>query len=132
MKRFEVPGIDVGNRPELQAAIGPVHDGVAGVRLGPRGQLPPRLGRPDEEVHDVLVAPVDQRGHDAVVEIVQPPSGQREAFAGQVDHRRREIDLAVEPGLHRVAVRRLHIDQVGAGSAMLSNEYRFPVAFQFR
>ncbi len=57
-------------------------------------------------------AAIDQGRRGAPLDVVQPAAGQGVALLGQVDHRRGEVDLAVEPGLDRMAVGGGHIHQV--------------------
>src|SRR5580704_12177327 len=60
----------------------------------------------------MLAPPVDDGGNRPAVEIVEPPADQGETLRGEIDHRRREIELAVEPRLDRVLVGGLHVGEV--------------------
>ena len=55
---------------------------------------------------------INERGHIPVANIVQPPADQRITLIGQIANRRREVELAVKPRLHRVLVRGHNIHQV--------------------
>ena len=53
-----------------------------------------------------------QRGGWMVVDVIQAPAKERKSFFGQVNHRRREIQLAIEPGLHRMLIGRRDVGQM--------------------
>src|SRR5262249_60736482 len=72
--------------------------------------------RPDEEIDEVLVTPIDERRDGPVFEIVEPPTKEREPVVGKVDYRRREVELAVKPWLDRV------LCGGGDGSQMLNHQ----------
>ena len=65
----------------------------------------------------MLAASIDDRGDGLAVDIVEPSADQPEALGCQVDDRRRDVELAVEPWFHRVLVARLHVGQVVAPEA---------------
>src|ERR1700732_2895402 len=65
--------------------------------------------RPDEDVADVLVAMIDQRRDRPTVEIVEPAALERKPVGGEIAHRRREIEAAVEPGCDGVLGGRDHV-----------------------
>ena len=69
-------------------------------------------GRPDEQVDDMLVVLENQSPDHAVVNVIEPTADQRKALRCQVDHRRRGIELTVEPRLDRVLVRGRHIREM--------------------
>ena len=60
----------------------------------------------------MLVAPIDQHRHRPVVHIVEPPADEGKLLCGEIAHRRRVVDAAVEPRLHRVLIGGEHIGQV--------------------
>jgi hypothetical protein len=68
---------------------------------------------PHKKIDDVLMTPVDQSGHGAVVQVVEPAAYEWKALVSEVADRRREIQLSVEPRLDCVLVRRRHIGEVG-------------------
>ena len=68
-----------------------------GAALGARGLR-------HEQIDDVLAAAIDHCADGAGIDIIEPAADQRKAFRGEVDHRRRDIELAVEPRLDRVLV----------------------------
>jgi RNA polymerase sigma-70 factor (ECF subfamily) len=67
--------------------------------------------RPDEQIDDMLAPLVHEHGHLLIIQKLQPAAAQRIALIRQVDHRRREIDMAVKPRLDRVRVRRGHVHE---------------------
>src|ERR1700676_4347184 len=82
----------VGYGPEGQAVLAPVLDVIAIARLwggGARGR------GPDELVDEMPPASVDQRGDHPAADIIDPASHQGKPLFGQIDHRRRKVDLAV-------------------------------------
>ena len=61
----------------------------------------------------MLSALVDQCRDWPVVEIVEAPADQGETLAREIFHRRREIELPLEPGFDPMRVRRRHVEPVG-------------------
>jgi hypothetical protein len=68
--------------------------------------------RPDEQIDEMFAPLVDERRDGAMVEIIEAAAGKRESFRGEVIHRRREIELAVEPGFYGVLVGGDYVGQV--------------------
>jgi hypothetical protein len=68
----------------------------------PRGAVRVAIRRPLEDVDDVTVALVDDRGHLPAIEVIQAPALQGKALVVQVLDRWREGDPAVEPRLDLV------------------------------
>src|SRR5579863_10537961 len=60
----------------------------------------------------MLLSLIDKRGYRTAIGIIEAPAYERKASRGEVHDRRREIELAIEPGLHRVLVGGLHVVQV--------------------
>src|SRR6202011_3137066 len=71
-----------------------------------------RWGGCDEQIDRVLVSLINERDNRFAIEIIESASGQWETFAGEIAHRRREIDFAVEPRFHGVLVGRGNIDKM--------------------
>ena len=65
-----------------------------------------------EQVDDVLAPFVDHGADRARVEVIEPAADQGKTLRGEVDHRRRDVELAVEPGFYGVLVGRDHVDQM--------------------
>src|SRR5690242_9965614 len=55
--------------------------------------------RPNEHVDWMLSPLIDDRGDRAAFDVVESPACQNESLLSQVFHRRREIQLAIKPGL---------------------------------
>ena len=55
---------------------------------------------------------IDQRRGALVLEVVGASAEQAVALRREVVHRRRDIDVPREPGLHGVPIRRFHIDEM--------------------
>src|SRR5581483_943859 len=68
--------------------------------------------RPDEDVNEMLVALVNQRGHGAAVQIIQSPTDERKILCREILRVRRKINFAVEPRLDGVLVGRQDIGQM--------------------
>src|SRR4029077_3284667 len=92
-------GIDVRHGPEAHPGARPVQqvEAFAGRRCG-TAVLQIR-NRPDEQIDDMLVVVENQSADDAIVNVIEPTADQWKALRRQVDHRRRGIQLAVEPRL---------------------------------
>ena len=71
-----------------------------------------RFRRPNEKVHCVEPATIDDRSYRPSIDGIEPAAGQWEALARELRNRRRKVDLTVEPRLHNVLVGRLDIRQV--------------------
>src|SRR5947199_9738856 len=84
--------------------MAPGHPLVAARRA--RGERAARGGvpRPYEQADHVLAPAVDEAGDGTATDHVQPAAQQREAIGREVRDRRGEVELAVEPRLHRVLV----------------------------
>ena len=65
--------------------------------------------RPDKDINKVFAATVNQRRDVMPVDNIKASAHQREPLCGEVGDRRDEIQLSVEPRLHRMLVGRLHI-----------------------
>ena len=102
----------IADGPEVEALLGPMADIVALDRpVGDGGVLRAQsLG--DEQIDDVLAALIDDRSHRLAVDVIEAAAEQRKALRGQVDDRRRDVDLAVEPRLDRMLVAGFHVHQV--------------------
>src|SRR5829696_3652033 len=72
----------------------------------------PGAGGPEEHIDQVLAAAVYQRRNRAVAKIFEPPALQRVSLLGEIVNRWREVQLAIEPGLHRMLVRGEHVGEV--------------------
>ena len=59
---------------------------------------------PDEDIHEMLPADIDQCSDGAPVNDVNAAALQRESLIAKILNGRREIQFTVEPGLHGVLV----------------------------
>ena len=85
------------------------------VALGDRGRrVVRRRGRPERQRQPVLVAAIDQHRHLATVDDVETAAHQREPHGREIVHRRRVVDPAGEPWLHRVTIGRGDVDRMRA------------------
>src|SRR6266496_3999476 len=66
----------------------------------------------DEEIDHMRTAPINDRSDGLAVDVVEPPTEQREALRCQVHDRRCNVHLAIEPWSHRMLVARLHVGEV--------------------
>jgi len=73
-------------------------------QTGSRAVLPVRR-RHDEKVDRVLAVPVDERGDRTLIEVVETAADEGIAVGGEIVDRRRDIEPAMKPRLHRVLVR---------------------------
>lgn len=70
------------------------------------------LRREDEEIDDLLAAPVYERGGLTVIHIVQAPANHGKSFGTEILDSRGKIESAIKSGLDRVLVRREHVGQM--------------------
>src|SRR5262245_56576095 len=105
--------VQIGYRPVVHFPLGPVEEVVApaGAERG-RG-VTARGRRSDKKIDRVLVPSVNERRDGFAAKIIEPAAGQGKTSLAEIAHRRREIDLTVEPWFDRVLVRRAHIDAMG-------------------
>src|SRR6267154_6216589 len=96
--------VEVGNGPVMHAVLCPAVRAVPAPREAPERLVTGPLARPDEEVHDVLRAPVDERCRRHVLDVIEPAARQRIALGGPVRHRHRVVELSLEPGLDGVLI----------------------------
>src|ERR1700730_18667489 len=104
-KLVEVRGIDVGNGAHFHSILAPIHPMIAKLRTGPH-QVASLRRWPDENVDEMFSVGVHQNGDAAAVHDVQSAPLERETRARQILDRRRKIELASEPGFHRVLIGR--------------------------
>ncbi|MGD9509228.1 MAG: hypothetical protein AB7O95_04185 [Geminicoccaceae bacterium] len=60
----------------------------------------------------MLPAAIDDHRRNPAIDIAEPAADQREALLARILGRRREVDLAVEPGLDRMTVGRDYVDRM--------------------
>src|SRR5579859_7610572 len=84
-ERLQLGGGHIGDGPKRHARPRPMLHLVTLVHRQLRASN--RACRPDEQVDQMLLVPVDQRGHRPIVQIIQPAANQGEALVGQVYHR---------------------------------------------
>ena len=111
LKFAQFVGVDVADRPEIKSRFGPVPDVEALRRRRGRRPVACLSALLDKEIDHVFASLVDDRRHCLPVEIVQSSAEQGEPLRGQVGHRRRHINLTIEPRLDRVLIARLDIGQ---------------------
>src|SRR5690242_17358741 len=71
-------------------------------------------GGPNKDV-DLMLAPlINQCGNRSIGNVIKSPTNQGKALRGKVSHWRREIQLPIKPGFHRVRIFRGNINQVTA------------------
>src|SRR5579862_609302 len=104
---LQLARLEIGYGPKAHAVLGPV-DGVIAI-ANRRGGRVAGLIWPDIKVDQMLVAAIDERRDRAIVEIIEPAAQKRKFRGGKIFDRRREIELAVEPRLHRVLIGRDHV-----------------------
>src|SRR5580704_16346909 len=101
---IELAGIDVADRPQVEAALAPMADvkSLHGFVLDAMDRGAQRLA--DEQIDHVLAPVIDDRGHRLAVDVIEPAADQGKTLRGQVDDRRRNVELAVEPRLDGVLI----------------------------
>ena len=103
---------EIADSPKIQPAFAPVTDVEALDRLDLCG--PPFGARRlrHEQVDDVLAAAIDHGADGAGIDIIEPAADQGKALRGEVDYRRRDVELAVEPRFHGVLVGGNHVGEM--------------------
>ena len=111
----EVPELgetEIGDHPVSVVRRGPVQQviALAGAGRGNGGRT--TCGGPEEHVDQVLAPAVRKSGHRAPIHVVESASEQGVPSPGEVVHGGREVELSVEPWLHRVLIRRGHVGEM--------------------
>src|SRR4029077_15885904 len=108
----ELAGIDIADRPQIEAGFAPMADVEAlhGFVIDATDRGAQRLR--DEEIDHVLAAAIDDRRHRLAVDVIERAADQGESLPGQVDDRRRDVELAVEPRLDGVLVAGFDVGQM--------------------
>src|SRR5882757_3747339 len=97
-------GGEVADRPVIHAALAPAPDIESLQRLDFGGAAFGAGGLRDEQVDHMRAPPIDDGADRAGIDIIEPAADQRKTLRGEVDHRRRDVELAVEPRFYRVLV----------------------------
>src|SRR6266550_395124 len=86
--------VEVGNRPVVHSVFYPAVRAVTAARDVLQRLVAGALARPDEEVHHVLRAPVDEGRRGRVLDVIESAAHQRIALAGPVRHRHGVVELS--------------------------------------
>ena len=107
----ELGVIQIGDGPERHAVPDPMAHLEPTNRSRVAGGSP--IGRgPDEHVDRMEAPLIHERGDRLAGDVVEPTTHQRKTDGREILNRRREIQLAEEPWLHRVLIGRSHVEQV--------------------
>ena len=104
--------VQIGDSPVIHPVLRPVEKIVTAPRIRRRVSVVARRSGFDKQINGMFVPPINKRDHSAAMEIIEASALERKASRRQVTHFRREVDLAVKPGLDCVLVGRNHIHQV--------------------
>src|SRR5215831_18729588 len=88
----------------MQTADLTIDDGIAAPFFHARLAGGLFAGWPDENIDQMLVAPVNKRGDGPAIEVIQPATHQRKPLSGEIPHVGREIEFAVEPRFYSVLI----------------------------
>lgn len=111
-KYTQIRFVEIANHREVHFSIRPLCEVVA-IALGSL-----ELGRcrgfcrPDEEVEEMLLSAVHERGSGSSINKIQSPTQQRKAGFTEIANGRSEVELAIEPWLDGVLVGRGHVREV--------------------
>ena len=100
---------DVANCPEIESFLRPMPDVIALDAIRDRPGMRRAQMLRDEQIDYVFATLVDNRGDRLAVDVIQAPAKKGEAFRGQIDDRRGDVDPAVEPRLDGVPIAGLDI-----------------------
>src|ERR1700692_4815627 len=108
---IELAGIDIADRPQVEASLTPMADVEAlyGFVLDAADRGAQRLA--DKQIHHGLAPAIDDRAHRRPGDVIEPAADQGKTLRGQVDDRRRDVELAVEPRLDGVLVAGFDVGQ---------------------
>src|SRR5690348_9805126 len=88
-----------------------MHDVVALPRVLAHAAVCP-WRRPDVDIDDMQPPLIHQHRDSVSVHRIQAGSGEWKSLSAEIVHRRRKIQLAVEPRLYSVLISRLHVRQM--------------------
>src|SRR6478735_5937760 len=77
------------------------------------------------ETDEMLAMAVDERGHRRDFHYIDAATHQGKTFGAKIDDRRRERELAVEPGLDRVVVGGCHVYRLRCHQSPNMRRYDF-------
>src|SRR5580693_3924481 len=109
---IEFAGIDIADRPQIEAGLAPMADveTLHAFVFDAADRGAQRLA--DEQIDHMLAAAIDDRCHRLAVDVIEPAADQGKTLRGQIDDRRRDVELAVEPRLDGVLVAGFHVGQM--------------------
>ena len=95
---------NIGNGPIVEVGVNPVEQVVTLAR-----HCLFRFGRPsrrwpNKQINEMLAPLVNQSCYGVVIEIIEAPTNQREAFAGKIHHGGRKIELSIKPWFDGVLI----------------------------
>src|SRR3984893_17068700 len=116
---------EVADRPVVQSALAPAPDIESLQRLDFGGAAFGAGGLGYEQVDHMRAPPVDDGASRARIDIIEPAADQRKTLRGEIDHRRRHVELAVEPRFYRVPVGGQHVGEMSGlqGAQMRRNHF---------
>ena len=122
--------VQIRDSPVIHPALSPVEKIVTAPRPCRRVGVVARRSGFDKQVNGMFVPPINKRDRSPAMEIIEASALKRKASRRQVTHFRREVDLAIKPGLDCVLVGRNHIHQVSReeranviGDQLISKRY---------
>src|SRR5665213_897704 len=121
----EFIGGEIGDGPEVQAALAPASDVEALEAFGLRRARLGGGGLRHEQVDDMQAAAIDDGADGAGVDVIEPAADQGKTLRGEVDHGRRHVEPAVEPGFYGVLVGRQHVGEVAGLQRAQMRRYDF-------
>src|SRR6266481_9872024 len=104
LKRLQIVSVNVGNGPVVEVGVSPMQEliALARYRLWSSGCI--GRCRPNKQVNEMLAPLVNQGRHRPVIQIIQTATDQRKSLTGEVHHRRRKIELRIQPRFYGVLV----------------------------
>src|SRR6266436_2181095 len=112
LKSLQIVSVNVGNGPVVEVRISPMQKLIAFMRHRHCRSGRSCLPRPNKQVNEMLTPLVNQGRHRPVIEIIKTATNQRKSLTGKIDHRRREIELRVQPGFYSMLIRRSDVGEV--------------------
>ena len=112
LKSLQIAGVHIGDRPVIEIGIRPMQKLKALARDCPGSFARIWFCRPNKQVNEMFAPLINQCRRGPVTEVIETATYQRKAFAGQIDHRRGESELRVQPWLDRVLIGRSDIGKV--------------------
>src|SRR5437016_6325803 len=108
LELLQVSRSSIGNGTELQISFAPIHPLIALPRTATRRTVR-FAGVPNEDIEELLVATINERGNGSTLNDIHASALQRETVISEIANRKNEFDLALKPALYGSRIGGTHV-----------------------